>query len=132
MFFRCWKLFLNALIFFLIPINCCKCCRKDDSDIFFCKKAYISKQFFSDDEEQGIEEDESLIASKNSHLKYCCSSSESIFEAQNFKNFNEQDETDIVDDTEFIVKAINESHESLSKSVRCINESLLKKTLKIH
>lgn len=39
---------------------------------------------------------------------------------------NDQDELDIVDDTEFIVKAINESHESLSKLVRCIKRTCKK------
>lgn len=116
--FRCWKLFLNSVIFFLIPLNSCfKCLRNDDelesdSEMIYYKKAFLSKQFFADDTEQGVQETESLIcASKNSLQKYSCSS-ESIFDTQNFRNLNDQDDL-VVDDTEFIVKAINESHESL-------------------
>lgn len=102
-------------MFFLLPISlcfkCC-CCWADDHNEYekiclkSCQYVEVDQRLFSISSEEET----------RSHLNFNCSS-ETVFEVKMMDT--DQD----LDDTEFIVKTINESHETLSKQVR--NTSIL-------
>lgn len=127
---------MNILFFFLLPIVwCIKCttCNDDkiDSESSFLARSVVRKEIYSDDdeEEDGDEENWKLLkprASTSSNYSAAFEeykrSSETIFNVTNLRNpFDEKQQTDddetLVKDTEFVVSAINESHESLRKLV---------------
>lgn len=153
--YRCWKFFVNAIIFFLLPfVWCTKCCttandEKIDSENSFCVHSVVKKETYSedddDDDDGGSDEDvekwkllrPSIQSSEYSSIfEKHRRSSETVFNVTNLVNpFDDNsnnssnsrrhqkiyadDDADemFAKDTEFVVNAINESHESLRKLV---------------
>lgn len=94
---------MNAFIFFLLPLAFCSSSKKHQS----CK--------------ENLNEEGKLLLENISPYKINCSSSETIFENDSMmkrNNFTNDDDDYLTNDTEFIVKTIKESHESLHSLVR--------------
>jgi hypothetical protein len=127
---RAWRFTINALFFFLYPIVCClKCCTIDEDNVksedSIFARAIIQKEESNDDSSNDDDNVQLLKSGRQSSdyssiFDHYQRSSETIFNAANLRNpFEEEarhDET-LMNDTEFIVNAINESHESLRKLV---------------
>ncbi|KAL7019980.1 hypothetical protein ACKWTF_011329 [Chironomus riparius] len=141
---RCWKIFVNTIFFFLLPIVwCTKCCtigtdEKIDSDkSFYIKRSVVRKEGYSDEDDDDDEEDGDVEKWKllrpnipsseySSIFEQHKRSSETVFNVTNLPNpFDDSSNQSLYDDdemfakdTEFVVNAINESHESLRKLVK--------------
>ena len=104
---------------------CCKnCCfstnRKCDSDASFRGRKIIQKEELSDEESEGESENMRLLrpcapSSASSIFEKYKKSSETVFDVRDLKN--PFDDKHLQSDTEFVVNAINDSHESLCKLV---------------
>ncbi|KAG5672125.1 hypothetical protein PVAND_002280 [Polypedilum vanderplanki] len=141
---RCWKVFVNILFFFLLPIASCIrcsdcCCSYDDEKVNSENSVYgrsvVRKEIYSDDDDSdddkiGKDEENWKLLKPNAPssdystiFEHYNRSSETIFNVPNLSNpFDEkqqQQQSDedemLVKDTEYVVSAINESHESLRK-----------------
>lgn len=121
---------MNLLFFFLLPIACCTNClfsRKtgQDSDASICGRKVTRKQIDSDEsseEEESYGEYKSLL--KNSGLSSTLMlektrlSSETVFNVTDNRSHQFDDIDDELEkDARFVVNAMNESHDSLSKLV---------------
>jgi hypothetical protein len=123
---------VNALFFFLLPVVwCVRCCAGDEtnkmnSESSFIGKSLVRKEVYSDDDDDGDEESWRLLrpnAASSDYSDHYHRSSETIFKVTNLRNpfdervpIDDEDET-VIKDTEFVVSAINDSHESLRKLV---------------
>lgn len=141
--FRCWKIFVNTIFFFLLPIVwCIKCCtigtdeKIDSEKSFYIKRSVVRKEGYSDEDDDDDEEDGNVEKWKllrpniptseySSIFEQHNRSSETVFNVTNLPNpFDDSSNQSLYDDdeqfakdTEFVVNAINESHESLRKLV---------------
>lgn len=125
---------VNTLFFLLLPIawctSCCCCVSNSqlhdfDSDSSVRGRKLIQNEIYSDEgsEDENDNEDLKLLRaaatpSSNHSMtseKYK-KSSETVFDVRNLQN--PFDDEQLESDTAFVVSAINESHESLSKLVR--------------
>jgi hypothetical protein len=134
--FRCRRWLVNILFFFLLPFACCaRCCcccccsrkeKKDiDSESSISGRKFIQKEIYSDEESEfdcDYNEDSRLLnhaspSHENTSIfeKYR-RSSETVFDVRSLQNPFENDEK-LENDTNFIVNAINESHDSLCELV---------------
>jgi hypothetical protein len=100
---------------------------KINSENSFYARSIVKGEFYSDDYDDDDEENWKLLkprapsSSDYSNIReHCSRSSETIFKVTNLQNpfdNDEHDEESLARDTEFVVSAINESHESLRKLV---------------
>lgn len=120
------RFIVNLCFFFLLPIACCtNCCfssdTKCDSDASVCGRKITQKEIYSDEEsEDDFDENMKLLrpgapSSHSSIFEKYRRSSETIFDVRSLKN--PFDDEQLENDTEFVVNAINASHESLCKLV---------------
>ena len=139
--FRCWKFFVNTMFFFLLPIVwCTKFCsigadeKIDSENSFYIKRSVVRKEGYSDEDDDDEEDEDvekwKLIRPNVPSSEYSSifeqhkRSSETIFNVTNLPNpFDDSSSKQslydemFAKDTEFVVNAINESHESLRKLV---------------
>lgn len=115
---------VNVLFFFFLPLSClfCSYCHskksEEDTEGSVRGRKVVQKEINSDEESDDFNENLRLLkpgALSSDYSSLYRKSSETIFDIRSLQN--PFDEKALEDDTEFVVQAINESHESLRKLV---------------
>ncbi|CAO1444386.1 unnamed protein product [Diamesa hyperborea] len=133
---RCHRFLINCVFFFLIPfVWCCRCFLPKEKDLDQSRtsiigRSIIQEEVFTDSNESNGETDNdenSKLLAKSSlsfrsttmdHHYRTTDTSETVFDIYNQNSQSKQhlsDDEDLRNDTNFVVNAMNQSHESLRK-----------------